>query len=312
MKKILITGALGHIGSGFIHSLKKNEYKEVVLVDNFLTQKQVSLFNLNSKINFKFYNLDILDKNIEKLFKKTDYVIHLAAITDATNSFKKIKEIKKVNYVGSKLIIKYCEKYKCKLIFPSTTSVYGTQDEIVDEECTIDNLNPQSPYAEFKLKLENYLINKKFNNKFKFIILRLGTIFGTSVGMRFHTAVNKFCYQASMNEPLTVWKTALNQKRPYLGLNDAVRCIKYLIKYDLFDNSINNIVTSNNTVNEIISIIKKYKKNIKINLIKTQIMNQLSYEVLSNKIKNKGFKTQDLLTIEIKKTLNLFNSIQNF
>ena len=47
----------------------------------------------------------------------------------------------------------------------------------------------------------------------KFIILRFGTIYGVSSGMRFHTAVNKFCYQAAFNKPLTVWKTALNQKK---------------------------------------------------------------------------------------------------
>ena len=53
--KILITGALGHIGSKLIHSIKPGEYKEVRLIDNMLTQRYASLFNLPKGVNYKFY-----------------------------------------------------------------------------------------------------------------------------------------------------------------------------------------------------------------------------------------------------------------
>ena len=62
----------------------------------------------------------------------------------------------------------------------------------------------------------------------KGIILRLGTIFGVSKGMRFHTAVNKFCYQAAFKKPLTIWKTAYDQKRPYLDLQDACAVVEFI------------------------------------------------------------------------------------
>ena len=238
-------------------------------------------------------------------------MIHLAAITDATNSFNKKNMIKKINFVGTKKIIEHCNKHNCSLIFPSTTSVYGTQNNVVDEDCSIEELKPQSPYAEYKLKSEIYL--KQFSNKnnFKYVILRFGTIFGVSTGMRFHTAVNKFCFQASLNQPLTVWKTAMNQKRPYLGVKDAVNCINFIMKNNIFDNDIYNIITTNSTVGEIIKIIKNHKKNIKINLVKTKIMNQLSYEVLSKKIQKRGFKIKSKLEIGIKETLNLLEGINN-
>ena len=65
-----------------------------------------------------------------------------------------------VNVVASVInIIKICYRYKCKLIFPSTTRVYGSQENILDESCPIKDLKPQSPYAEVKLLEENY-INK--------------------------------------------------------------------------------------------------------------------------------------------------------
>ena len=69
----------------------------------------------------------------------------------------------------------------------------------------MNNLFAQSPYARTKINEERYI---KKNLK-KYIILRLGTIVGVSEGMRFHTAVNKFCYQASLNQPLTIWKNSM-------------------------------------------------------------------------------------------------------
>ena len=165
--------------------------------------------------------------------------------------------------------------------------------------------------GEYKLKAEVYL--KKFSqkNNINFVILRLGTIFGTSIGMRFQTAVNKFCWLATLNQPLTIWETALHQKRPYLGLNDAIKCFKYIIKNNLFNNTIYNVVSSNNTVFEIINFIKYYKKNIKIKFVKTKIMNQLSFEVESIKIEKEGFICKDDIKEGIKSTIKLLQGINN-
>ena len=87
--KILITGALGHIGSGLIHSICPGQFDEVRLIDNLSTQRYASLFNLPKNINFNFIEGDILTLDLDKLFKGIDVVIHLAAITDATTSFDK-------------------------------------------------------------------------------------------------------------------------------------------------------------------------------------------------------------------------------
>jgi nucleoside-diphosphate-sugar epimerase len=103
----------------------------------------------------------------------------------------------------------------------------------------------------------------------------------------------------------------MNQKRPYLGVQDAVKCINFIINKDIFDNQIYNIVSDNCTVSEIINIIKSYKKNIKINLVKTRIMNQLSYKVLSKKILKKGFKSKSNINLGIKETINLLQGVNN-
>ena len=67
MKSILITGALGHIGSAIIRGIQKNQFKKVILIDNFETQRYSSLFSLSKKNNIKFYDNSILDKNIENI-----------------------------------------------------------------------------------------------------------------------------------------------------------------------------------------------------------------------------------------------------
>ncbi len=304
MERLLITGGLGHIGSKLIHSIEPGQFVEIKIVDNLSTMRYSSFFNLPEGVNYKLYDEDILEFDFYKLLESIDVVIHLAAITDATNSFHIKDQIKSVNYLGTKRLAEACIAQNVKLIFPSTTSVYGQQSEMVDEECNGRNLHPQSPYAYYKLKSEEMLLNMGDSQNLKFIICRFGTIFGQSIGMRFHTAVNKFCWQAAMGKPLTVWETAFNQKRPYLGVNDAVNAIKFIIDQNLFDNQIYNVVSSNHTVREIVELIKKIIPDLNINFINTEIMNQLSYEVDSNKIRACGFIARDDIDIGIKETIN--------
>ncbi len=306
--KILITGPLGHIGSKLIHNLKPGDYEEVVMIDNLSTQRYSSLFNLPKGVRYSFYEENILEADLYSLFRNIDKVIHLAAITDATSSFEKSDEVEEVNYLGTKKVVEACIAEGCKLIFPSTTSVYGTQEELVDEDCEKSELKPQSPYAETKLKSEEFISRMVSKGKIEASIIRLGTIFGTSIGMRFHTAINKFCWQAVLGQPLTIWRTALGQKRPYLGLNDAVNCIDFFLKKELFDGEIYNAVTSNYTVKQVIDFIKYFIDDLQIDLVDNKIMNQLSYEVSTEKIESLGFVFKDNLGDGIEQTISLLRN----
>ena len=305
--RLLITGALGHIGSKLIHSLKPGQFQEVILLDNMLTQRYSSLFNLPSGMKFSFYEEDICLVDLDKYFKGIDVVIHLAAITDAASTFDKKELVEEVNYLGTQKVTEACMRNKCRLIFPSTTSVYGTQAEIVDEFCSKADLKPQSPYAESKLKAEELLLKLGKEDKLKFVILRLGTIFGISIGMRFHTAVNKFCWQAVLGRPITVWRTALHQKRPYLDLNDALAAMNFVIEKDLFDNSVYNVVTENFTVNDILENIKRHLQKIQIEYVDVKIMNQLSYCVSNARFKKAGFAFRGSIEKGIAETIALLN-----
>lgn len=309
MKKIIITGALGHIGSALIrHFPEKFKNTEFVLIDNLLTQRYCSLFDL-PKAKFTFVNKDILKDDLSFYLKDADALIHLAAITDAANSFSNQNEVENVNFEGTKKIAHECLSQNVPMIFLSTTSVYGTQNESVDENCGLSELKPQSPYAESKLNSEQFLKKLSSTSSFRFVTCRFGTIFGTSIGMRFHTAINKFCWQACMGESVTVWKTALNQYRPYLDLKDAVNALIFILENRLFDNDIYNVLTVNATVEEILAIIKIKIPNLTINFVDTKIMNQLSYHVKGDKFINKGFRYVGKMDNSIFETINLFNNI---
>ncbi|WP_320667858.1 SDR family oxidoreductase [Prochlorococcus sp. MIT 1307] len=304
--KVLISGGLGHIGSSLIRELPKYlNNLEIVIVDNMLTQRYSSLFHLPCIGDFNFIEGDIKCLDIDEVLDDIDVVIHLAAITDAAGSFEKAKEVEENNFKSTEKLVEACTRKKAKLITLSSTSVYGTQKDQVDENCPKDDLQPQSPYAETKLKEESLVREWVINHGLESITLRFGTIFGASRGMRFHTAVNKFCWQASLGKPITVWRTALNQKRPYLDLLDATSAIVHIIQNNLFDGELYNVVTKNATVQDIIDEISLVHSNLEIEYVDNKIMNQLSYNVSSEKFRNTGFEVRGSLRRGIRETLDL-------
>lgn len=289
--KILVTGALGHIGSRLIRELPTFfPNAEIIMVDNMMTQRYCSLFNLPKEGNYRFVEADITQVELPSLLEGVHVVIHFAAITDAAGSFERAEQLEQNNFNATKRLAETCAKEGIRLITLSSTSVYGTQAALVDEDCSEDELKPQSPYAATKLKEERLVQQLVRDAGLHACICRFGTIFGVSPGMRFHTAVNKFCWQAAMRQPLSVWTTAYDQKRPYLDLGDACRAIAHIIQNDLFDGRVYNVLTLNATVREIVETIREFIPGLEVRFVDSKIMNQLSYEVSSARFSSANFE----------------------
>ena len=307
--KLIITGSCGHIGSYIadrMHLIPK--IKETILIDNLGSNRHYSLFNLKKKNKLIFHQIDISKENSLDKFKNINYLIHCASMTNAEKSFSVKNEMFKNNLDCMRVVIDFCKKNKIKLIHLSSTSVYGKQAKIVDENCEKKYLKPQSPYAKIKL-IEEKMLKKEKN--LKYTTFRFGTISGFSKGIRFHTAVNKFCLNAALNQKIHVYKTALHQYRPYLTLSDAFKVFKFSINNDFFKNDIFNALSKNYTVSQILEKIKKIKPNIKIKLVDTPIMNQLSYHVDKNKLIKSGLRLNSDLQKDINQTLKLFAYLKN-
>ncbi len=306
--KLVVTGPLGHIGSALIRALPEHfAGAEIVLIDNMVTQRYASLFNLPPAGHYRFYEADVREVDLRPLFAGAHAVVHLAATTDAAGSVHNAAATEANNYNATAKVAAACAETGARLIHLSSTSVYGTQDETVSEDCPAEDLKPHSPYAESKLKEEN-LVRSLHNSGLKAIMCRFGTIFGPSPGMRFHTAVNKFCWQAVMRQPLTVWRTAYNQKRPYLDLTDAIRAITHIIDRDLFDARVYNVLTLNATVRDIVETIGKLLPDLTLTFVDSPIMNQLSYEVSSQRFVDQGFTFAGDLQRGIEGTITLLRT----
>ena len=304
MRNVLVTGGLGHIGSALVKKLAPDY--SVTVVDNLLTQRYCSLFSFNQPVKF-------IEDSFENVsLDGIDTVIHLAAITDAASSFGNRKEIEKVNVRDTQSFIKRCKDSDVRLfVFPSSTSVYGVSADVVFEDDD-QYLNPQSPYAESKLEIEE-TIQQRLGESCKYLILRLGTIFGPSPGMRFHTAVNKFCYQAALGQPLTVWKDNYDKVRPYLGINDACCAIDHFLRKggvheDRYRNKIYNVLTENVKTRHIVDFLDKMV-GVEIEMVDTPLLNQYSYTVSNQRLKAGGFYPKDNMLDEIFKTLKLLGWI---
>ena len=304
--KIIVTGAVGHIGSFVVRDFAvRFPNAEIVMIDNMMTQRVPSLFNLPAAGSYRFVEADVTQVDLKPLLESAHVVIHLAAITDAAGSFGNPEQMEANNFQATKKVAEACAEAGVRMIALSSTSVYGTQNDVVAEDCLPEELQPQSPYATIKLK-EEKLVERLCKEKgLKGLSCRFGTIFGASPGMRFHTAVNKFCWQAAMGTPITIWSTAYEQKRPYLDLFDASRALAFIIENDLFDGRVYNVLTHNLTVRDIVETIREYIPDLEVSFVDNEIMNQLSYEVSCERFMSQGFVFAGDLKRGIGETLSL-------
>ena len=134
---IIISGCLGHIGSRLTRHLTEKHYS-IIGIDNLSTQRYGSLRGLIGSNNFKFFNEDLSKINqseLSNLINKKDIGawIHLAATTDAADSFDFKNELFMNNLKSTRLAIDFCKDNGLHFIFPSSTSVYGSAESKVDE-----------------------------------------------------------------------------------------------------------------------------------------------------------------------------------
>ena len=310
---VLVTGGLGHIGSQLIRYLSDNSrIRAITILDNLSTQRYASLFDLPKNLEYTFVKGDILDSNdLSRAMSDVDAVVHLAAITNAEGSFDISEQVQSVNLGGTKNVLQPCIQHGVKsLVFPSTTSVYGPVSGIAREDCDRSDLKPQSPYATSKLAAEEEVISATERVDIRGGILRLGTIFGPSIGMRFHTAVNKFVFYAATGRSFTVWSEAVDLVRPYLALEDGVAAIEFVLSRPETTGQIYNVVTLNSTIDQIINEVRSNFPAAEIEYTRTRLLNQVSYHVDDSKIRALGFSYRGNLNSGIRETVEWLSGLK--
>ncbi len=124
MMRLVVTGALGHIGSRLVRELPGfHPGVEIIMVDNLSTQRFCSLFDLPPEGHYRFVETDVLDADLDPILKGADAVVHLAAITDAARSFERRAEVERVNLNATRRVAEACRRAGSPLLHLSSTSV---------------------------------------------------------------------------------------------------------------------------------------------------------------------------------------------
>lgn len=226
MRKILVTGAAGYIGSVLVRQLLQMGYKVRGLDALFFGGE--SLLSIYNHPNFEFIRGDIRDHQIIELaLDGINDVIHLAAIVGDPACSKQSDLANEINWIASKYLFDECNKREIEhFIFASTCSNYGKMEGTgyLNEN---SELKPVSLYAELKVRFEKYLLESQIGNDFIPTALRFSTVYGLSSRMRFDLTVNEFIREVVLNKELVIFGEQF--WRPYCHVEDLARaCILVL------------------------------------------------------------------------------------
>lgn len=194
--KYIVTGGAGFIGSNIVKKLVSRG-DNVTVIDNLNTGKEENLVSVKDKIVFlndNILNLDLLEKET----KNIDGVFHQAALASVQDSFNKPEEYQNVNVNGTENILKLAKQNNFKVVYASSSSVYGNPEKIPIKES--DSKNPINPYAETKLEKEELAI-KYSKMGVKVIGLRYFNVFGKGQSKEYAGVLKLFLERIRDNLP---------------------------------------------------------------------------------------------------------------
>ncbi len=302
MKKIIITGGLGYIGTELCKIYSgEARYNKIIVIDNRFASKSVTQLN---NWGIRYIEGDIRDNSlIKEVFKGVHLIYHLAGITEVPRtkhalSNPKDKLIKDVGENASKNIISLAPKTS-KIIFPSTHVVfeglekvkYGIQEDALTK--------PVLTYSKGKVITEDDLINSNKN----YTIVRLGTVYGYSNDMmRLNIMPNHFSKIAAQNGTIRLFAGGI-QHKSLVSVFDAARCLKFLAESNQTNKEIFHCSNENHTIEEVAGICKKFQPRLKIIKTDEKIPNA-GYTLSNKKLLQLGFQFKYCLEESIKEMID--------
>ena len=215
--KILVTGGAGFIGSHIAEYLVQRG-DNVTVLDNLSNGKMQNMSKVSDDINF--VNGDVRDYNlVEQLVKDVDGVFHEAALVSVPESFKMQNEYFDVNVNGTENILKLAKEYGFKIVYASSSSVYGNPKSVPIKED--DDRNPLNPYA--KTKLEDELLAEKYSEMGVHVIgLRYFNIFGRRQSKEYAGVIKLFLEKIQQNKAPIINGDG-SQTRDFVYVEDVVK-----------------------------------------------------------------------------------------
>ena len=265
MKKIFLTGADGFIGSHLLEKLLTKDYKVIALscYNSFNDLGWLKYINKKKSKNLKIISGDIRDYSfINNIVKKSDIVIHLAALIGIPFSYKSVKNYIDVNITGTYNVLESSKNNKIqKVIITSTSEVYGSAKKLpIDEN---HPLNAQSPYAATKVAADQLSLSYYKTYNLPVTIIRPFNTFGPRQSMR---AVIPTIINQALKNKKNIFLGSINTFRDFSYIDDItdgyIQCIKSKNK-KIYGEQINLGTNKYYNIKEIVKIISiiSNKKN---------------------------------------------------
>ena len=301
MKKIVITGGLGYIGTELCKIYSGYSWNDqIIVIDNRFVSERV---NQIRNWNMHFVQGDILDKElIKKYCNDADIVHHLAGLTDVPRVKSEIdpehdKKIKSVAEEGTQNILDVISD-QCKIIMPSSHVVYEGIEKVKNNISEDEKTSPVLSYGKSKDFNEKQL---KASGK-NYIILRLGSVYGYSTDTaRINIMANFFAKMASQNGTLRLFAGG-KQVKSLVPLIDVARCFKFMEERKDLSSDIFNLTKDTVTVKEVAEICKKYNPKVTLRETNDEVPN-MGFSLSNKKILRTGFRFLYALDESIKEMI---------
>tara|TARA_B100001996_G_C18626917_1_gene580142 strand:- start:470 stop:1369 length:900 start_codon:yes stop_codon:yes gene_type:complete len=250
--KFVVTGGAGFVGSNLVKLLVKNGH-QITVIDNLHKGKKENLNEVIDKI--EFLNMDIQDyESMEKNMQDIDGVFHEAALTVVQDSFRIPEEYHNINVKGTENIFKIAQKNNFKVVYASSSSVYGHQKNVP----ILENFEkkPINPYGQTKLD-DEILAEQYSKSGVKIIGLRYFNIFGKGQTLEYAGVITKFLDRIREGKAPIIFGSG-SQIRDFIHVED-IAAANYLAMISDVTNSHVNVGTGNS-----ISILELAKMMINI------------------------------------------------
>jgi len=215
--KFAVTGGAGFIGSYLVNKLI-SENHQVIVIDNFHTGKEENLKQIIKCIEIQKTDIRDFDQ-LKKTLKKVDGIFHKAALTAVPESFIIPEEYNDVNVVGTDNVFKIAKEYNLKVVYASSSSVYGNTEKIPIKEDF--PRNPINPYGKTKLD-DEYLAEKYSSENLDVIGLRYFNVYGIGQTGSYAGVITQFLNRLNENKPPIINGEG-NQIRDFVYVKDVAQ-----------------------------------------------------------------------------------------
>ena len=231
MKKFIITGGAGFIGSTLVKALLEKGAESILIIDDLSTGSESNISTVLNDERIEFINSRIEDvDNLDNLFSSYDFCYHLAAGVGVQYIMENLSDSLLTNILATHKVLESCQTNNIPVLLTSTSEVYGVAEDDVWTEDTKSLIGPTTKlrwsYAASKMIDEFIALSLYEEGKISPIIVRLFNIIGPNQLSKFGMVVPKFIEAALKNEDITIHGDG-SQSRSFTWVDDVVN---YLIK----------------------------------------------------------------------------------